>query len=402
MIGMFQAVTTVLNDIGNIIRYFIEIAIEYYQILGQGGKVIVPLIIFIFVLLICYIVIVLLRVSFIHDLRHLKNIRYEYEINLNRFKGERCSIIFDILLFQKVVLFDDKVIPNQEEVIALQEYKMRVEADKTRKKNPENEQSKVLKQTIIATIFIVIVFITMLFRKYNDFDILFRSIYNFKYGEYVIRNNIGSLLFVFGFIVSIIMTVIVWIYILGKDKWIEKFDKKSIFDAYSFVSVIPIFISIITILNAFIISPAVVKMNSMEPNYSEGDTVFISHTSNYQRFDVVIVLAEKSEFIPEYDLNTRNVFYIKRVVGLPGETITMEHGTIYINGLEFDESDYLMENMQTYCKTGSTYDDSETCSFIIPEDHYFLLGDNRINSFDSRNYGSFSIEDIYGKVVFKF
>lgn len=402
MIGIFQAVTIVMNDIEDIIRYFIDNAIDYYQILGQGGKVIYILIIFIFLLLVFCIIVVLLRVWFKYDLRNLKNIRYEYEIYLNRFKGEKCNLFYEILLFQKVIIFDDKVLPNQAELVALQEYKNKVEADKAKKNNPENERSVVFRQMIIATIFIILVFITMLFKKYNDFDILFRSIYNFKYGEYIIRNNLGSLLFVFGFTISIIMTVIVWIYMLGKDEWVKRFDKKSIFAAYSFTSVIPIFVAIITILNTFIFSPAIVKMNSMEPNYSEGDMVFIAHTNNYERLDVVIVLVEKSEYIPEYNLYTRNLYYIKRVVGLPGETIIIERGNLYINGIEFDESDYLLDNMQTYCETGSSYDDSETCTFTIPENQYFLLGDYRINSLDSRNYGSFSMEDIYGKVVFKF
>lgn len=402
MIGIFQAISTVMSDLGSIIRYFIENTIDYYQILGHVGRMVFVIIIFFFVLFLFCIIVILLRVHFRYSLRNLRNIRYEYEIVLNRFNNEKCSLIYEVLLFQKVRILDDKVMPNQEEVISLQEYKMKVEAEKLQKNSPKNERTRVLKQTIIATVFIVMVFITMLFRKYNDFDILFRSIYNFKYGEYIIRNNLGSLLFVFGFTVSIIMTIIVWIYMLGKEEWMNKFDRKSIFDAYSYVSVLPIFVAIITILNAFIFSPAVVKMNSMEPNYSEGDTVFIAHTGNYQRLDVVIVLVEKSEYIPEYNLNTRNLYYIKRVIGLPGETITLEHGVLYIDGLEFDESDYLLENMQTYCETGSIYDDSQICTYTIPEDQYFLLGDNRINSLDSRNYGSFSLDDIYGKVIFKF
>ena len=88
---------------------------------------------------------------------------------------------------------------------------------------------------------------------------------------------------------------------------------------------------------------------------------------------------------------------IKRVVGLPGETLGLREGRVYVDGVPLEEP-YLKRET---CKTGY----SKTCSFgpvIVPEGHYFMMGDNRINSLDSRFFGPVPEDDVVGDALIRF
>ncbi len=113
----------------------------------------------------------------------------------------------------------------------------------------------------------------------------------------------------------------------------------------------------------------VVNGSSMETTLSNGDSIITEKLtkrfSNIERFDVIV-------FPPIHDPNR---LYIKRVIGLPGETVYIEEGKIYINGEVLDEH-YGFEEI---LDPGMAYD-----PIMLEEDEYFVLGDNRNNSEDSR------------------
>ncbi len=135
----------------------------------------------------------------------------------------------------------------------------------------------------------------------------------------------------------------------------------------------------------FIATPHEVVGRSMMPTFETGEYL-IGNKIGYKftepsRGDVVIF---------EYDEHTD---YIKRIIGLPGESISIQNGQIYINNEKLDETGYLDSLVYTrggdFLQEGSAIDISPT--------HYFVCGDNRGNSSDSRDFGLISKEQIKGK-----
>jgi signal peptidase I len=127
--------------------------------------------------------------------------------------------------------------------------------------------------------------------------------------------------------------------------------------------------------------PGVVSGPSMEPNYFDGDRFFIIRdwcVGNYKYEDVVCV-----------DINGR--ILIKRIIGLPGDKIEFIDGKVYRNDILLDETKYLDESVETF---------SSVTTFNVGEGQYFVLGDNRVVSLDSRSIGT--VDNIEGKTWFIF
>lgn len=146
------------------------------------------------------------------------------------------------------------------------------------------------------------------------------------------------------------------------------------------------FVAFIT--DHFIIVNAQIPSGSMENTIMPGDRVFGSRLSymlsNPERFDIVIF---------RYP-DDRSQLYIKRVIGLPGETVEIRDGSIYING-----SDVPLEDVETKeFMTGSFG------PYFVPEGCYFMLGDNRNNSKDSRYWIDpyVPLNDMLGKAFFRY
>ena len=156
-----------------------------------------------------------------------------------------------------------------------------------------------------------------------------------------------------------------------------------------YLVLIAIALSIAFLFTRFIAIRSVVEGTSMNPTLSDGDNLFVSRVtyivSDPQRFDIVVFELE----------NDPETCYIKRVIGLPGETVTIRDGHVYING-EFLESD-------VYGNAEIRRGGRAAQSVTLGEGEYFVLGDNRNNSQDSRfEEPGISKKQMVGKAVFRF
>ena len=120
--------------------------------------------------------------------------------------------------------------------------------------------------------------------------------------------------------------------------------------------------------------------SSMEPNLQEEDRLLISKVV-YKFHE-----PERGDVIVFHPPNNQQADYIKRIIALPGETVEVRKGVVYINGHQLDERHYI-EAVPKYTLPQQK----------IPEDEYFVLGDNRNNSNDSHNGWTLPRENIIGK-----
>jgi len=155
-------------------------------------------------------------------------------------------------------------------------------------------------------------------------------------------------------------------------------------------------LSIFVLIYLFLFRPHQVNGMSMFPSFNNNDFI-LSEKVTYrfrepQRGDVVIFKAPPGEVCAAIECE-----YIKRIVGLPGETVKLSDNVIYINNQKLEE-DYLPLN--THTREGGFL--SEGKPTAIPECYYLVLGDNRSGSRDGRDFGLISKEAIVGRAWIRY
>ena len=161
----------------------------------------------------------------------------------------------------------------------------------------------------------------------------------------------------------------------------RKHRRKSAFRAFvSWLRLLAVIVILGFIVRTFVAVPVVVAGQSMADTYNDGDIVLVT------RFDYLFGTPERGDVVL-CEVDGRDGMYVKRVVGLPGDYVEITNGMISINGEPLHE---------TYV----TYASSETMSVQLNKDQYMVLGDNRADSYDSRetDIGMLSADDFVGKV----
>lgn len=137
-----------------------------------------------------------------------------------------------------------------------------------------------------------------------------------------------------------------------------------------------------------ILRPHKIKGQSMMPNFPDGEYLLTEKVTYYlhnpQRGDVVV-------FTPPPEVSTTDEF-IKRVIALPGEDVMVKNGHVFINNKQLVEP-YLAPTL--YTSEGSFLSDG--VSFTVPAGKYFVMGDNRPNSSDSRYWGPITKSEMTGR-----
>lgn len=175
-----------------------------------------------------------------------------------------------------------------------------------------------------------------------------------------------------------------------------------------------LFVLVLGLSRLFLWQPVKVDGHSMDPTLADGERLIVLDHTKINRFDIVV--AKETE-----DGQTKEI--VKRVIGMPGDTITYNDDTLYINGKEVDEK-YLDEYKQAFdddqlqdiyaynslfqelaekADAFTTDSDGNTEFTVkVPKGEYYLIGDDRIVSKDSREVGTFPKSSIVGEVKFRF
>ena len=155
--------------------------------------------------------------------------------------------------------------------------------------------------------------------------------------------------------------------------------KKLINELYPYV----IIVVVVVLFRTYIATPVRVDGDSMKDTLHNNDILILNKLDkSYKRFDIVVV---------KYN----NTKLVKRIIGLPGENISYKDNELYINNKKYKDietsrtNDYTLEELYALEK--------------IPDNYYFVMGDNRGNSLDSRDYrvGLIKKEDIVGVTIFR-
>ncbi|NMB57041.1 signal peptidase I [Candidatus Beckwithbacteria bacterium] len=168
---------------------------------------------------------------------------------------------------------------------------------------------------------------------------------------------------------------------------------KSIFDfVLDFLETIIVALAIFTFLYLFIFQPHQVNGQSMYPTFHDGDYLLtnkmVYRFEEPKQGDIVIFRAPNHE---EYD-------YIKRIIALPGDKVKITDSKFYVNGYPLDESKYLDSSVITF---GERYL-QEGVEVTVPSNTYFVAGDNRPHSSDSRDFGPVPKGNIVGKAWIRY
>ena len=130
---------------------------------------------------------------------------------------------------------------------------------------------------------------------------------------------------------------------------------------------------VVVLIRTFIVTPIIVDGDSMSPTLTDGEMMLLNKLGSIERNDIVVI-------------NNEEGYIIKRVIALPGESIECRDGVIYINDEKYDDNFA-----------------SKTDDFVkqfLNDDEYFVMGDNRLVSMDSRIFGAVTKEEILGTTHF--
>ncbi len=160
----------------------------------------------------------------------------------------------------------------------------------------------------------------------------------------------------------------------------------TLWSALSWVRDLAFSVLIAVILIVFIYQPVKVEGTSMMPTLTDQERIFINKFTYHFGLGGI----ERGDMVVFWFPGDEKKSYIKRVIGLPGDRIRIDSGQVYVNGVALVE-DYVPESYR---------DNVSWEGHVVPAGEYFVLGDHRSSSSDSRAWGFVEREKIYGKAVF--
>lgn len=168
-----------------------------------------------------------------------------------------------------------------------------------------------------------------------------------------------------------------------------------------------IVLAAIVFARVYVFTPVTVSGHSMDPTLSDGQRLISSKISDYDRWDIITTKEPGDE----------DRMIVKRIIGMPGDTVKMVNDQLTINGKTYDEpylKEYKKEFSNDKLQDEYSYNNAfqsqavnaqnftSDFEFTVPKGEYLVLGDNRLISKDSRMFGLIDEDMIQGKVVFRY
>ena len=168
---------------------------------------------------------------------------------------------------------------------------------------------------------------------------------------------------------------------------IKKKDEKNYFKIFlDYAKVIILALLISFGIKTFVITSTIVDGRSMNPTVNHGDRLMVNKLffmkKNITRRDII-----------DFYVPSAKKYYLKRVIGVEGDTVEIIKDRVYLNGEMLEEN---------YVSTNVTTPHNENTKWVVPKGHVFVLGDNRSNSRDGRDLGTIPRSDIVGKIVLRY
>ena len=168
---------------------------------------------------------------------------------------------------------------------------------------------------------------------------------------------------------------------------IKKKDEKNYFKIFlDYAKVIILALLISFVIKTFVVTSTIVDGRSMNPTVNHGDRLMVNKLffmkKNITRGDII-----------DFYVPSAKKYYLKRVIGVEGDTVEIIKDIVYWNGEMLEEN---------YVSTNVTTPHNENTKWVVPQGHVFVLGDNRSNSRDGRDLGTIPRSDIVGKIVLRY
>lgn len=149
--------------------------------------------------------------------------------------------------------------------------------------------------------------------------------------------------------------------------------------------------SLFIVVYLFVMQPNQIKGASMAPTFENGNYIFTSKVTYKMREPI------QGDIVVFHSIRNPDIEYIKRIIGIPGDTVLIQDQEVFINGSLLTEN-YI--SAKTTLIPGSYIKDGE--AITVPQGHYFVMGDNRPRSSDSREFGPIEFDSIVGQVFYRY
>lgn len=234
-----------------------------------------------------------------------------------------------------------------------------------------------------------ILVVPLIFSRYEDFNSIRRTVFSnvpFLQGTLFHDNAVLANTSIFYAMLLFLNLMVLFAWLITHEETKDRRLKKRIkrLDTIRFITFL---VFIFVMANTFFVSLATVSGPSMESTFLNDDDVLMRHFNvDYAHGDVVVVHVNQG---------LQTSYFIKRLIGLPGDHVVIDQGTVYLNGDAIDEP-YLDPNTFTNCPLLGG-----TCDVVLEEGEFFVLGDHRQSSNDSRHLGVIEEDALYGQVFFR-